>query len=204
MDEPLGALDRKLRAHMQLELKRIQRAVHVTVVYVTHDQEEALTMSDAVAVMRGGRVEQLGTPAELYEAPVSPFVADFVGESNFIDGTVVSVTEAALARPDRRGARVLGNAGRAARRGPARDGGHPAREDGDGRGAVRRTSIAPRASSPRSCTWAMRPGTASSLGAAGTVTVKIQNRMASRPYSVGDPIELLWDPRQTRLFRGGP
>src|SRR5882724_8382436 len=92
MDEPLGALDRKLRAHMQLELKRIQRAVHVTVVYVTHDQEEALTMSDAVAVMRGGRVEQLGAPAELYEAPVSPFVADFVGESNFIAGTVVSVT----------------------------------------------------------------------------------------------------------------
>src|SRR5207245_9992205 len=90
MDEPLGALDKKLRAHMQGELKRIQRHLHVTVIYVTHDQEEALTMSDRVAVMRGGRTEQVGTPAELYEAPVSPFVADFVGESNFIEGVVLS------------------------------------------------------------------------------------------------------------------
>src|SRR5207245_2043540 len=92
MDEPLGALDEKLRAHMQGELKRIQRHLHVTVIYVTHDQEEALTMSDRVAVMRGGRTEQVGTPAELYEAPVSPFVADFVGESNFIEGVVVAAS----------------------------------------------------------------------------------------------------------------
>src|SRR5262245_7408254 len=101
MDEPLGALDRKLRAHMQGELKRIQRHVHVTVIYVTHDQDEALTMSDAVAVMRNGRVEQVGPPAELYEAPANPFVADFVGESNFIDGTVVTAAEGrALVRTD--------------------------------------------------------------------------------------------------------
>src|SRR5262245_50865408 len=101
MDEPLGALDRKLRAHMQLELKRIQREVHVTVIYVTHDQEEALTMSDQVAVMQGGRVEQVGAPAELYEAPTNPFVADFLGESNFIDGVVVGVEgNLALVRAD--------------------------------------------------------------------------------------------------------
>src|SRR2546427_1178031 len=77
---------------MQLELKRIQRHLHVTVIYVTHDQEEALTMSDRVAVMRGGQTEQVGTPAELYESPVSPFVADFVGESNFLDGVVISTS----------------------------------------------------------------------------------------------------------------
>jgi len=71
MDEPLGALDKKLRAHMQLELKHIQQRLHVTVMYVTHDQEEALTMSDRVAVMQGGRIEQVGTPAELYDAGVA-------------------------------------------------------------------------------------------------------------------------------------
>src|SRR5205814_6566804 len=94
MDEPLGALDKKLRAHMQLELKAIQQQLHVTVMYVTHDQDEALTMSDRVAVMRAGRTEQVGTPAELYESPVSRFVADFVGDSNFVDAVVVSATPA--------------------------------------------------------------------------------------------------------------
>src|SRR5262249_51745955 len=90
MDEPLGALDKKLRTHMQLELKHIQQHLHVTVLYVTHDQEEALTMSDRVAVMRGGRIEQVGSPSELYDAPGSSFVADFLGESNFLDGVVLS------------------------------------------------------------------------------------------------------------------
>src|SRR5216117_3575949 len=92
MDEPLGALDKKLRAHMQLELKHIQQHLHVTVIYVTHDQEEALTMSDRVAVMRGGQTEQVGSPSKLYDAPGSPFVADFVGESNFLDGVVISTS----------------------------------------------------------------------------------------------------------------
>src|SRR5258708_22169266 len=90
MDEPLGALDKKLRAHMQLELKHIQRQLHVTVIYVTHDQEEALTMSDRVAVMQGGRIEQVGGPAELYDRPVSRFVADFLGESNFLEAVAVA------------------------------------------------------------------------------------------------------------------
>jgi ABC-type Fe3+/spermidine/putrescine transport system ATPase subunit len=90
MDEPLGALDKKLRAHMQLELKHIQQHLRVTVLYVTHDQEEALTMSDRVAVMQGGRIEQVGSPAELYDTPASRFVADFIGESNFLDATIVS------------------------------------------------------------------------------------------------------------------
>jgi len=88
MDEPLGALDKKLREEMQLEIKHIQESTHITTIYVTHDQEEALTMSDRIAVMNGGRVEQVGTPRELYEQPVSPFVADFIGESNFLSGRI--------------------------------------------------------------------------------------------------------------------
>jgi spermidine/putrescine ABC transporter ATP-binding subunit len=87
MDEPLGALDRKLRLTMQSEIKRIQRALGITVVSVTHDQEEALTMSDRIIVMHEGRIEQQGTPADVYERPVNPFVADFVGEANIIAGT---------------------------------------------------------------------------------------------------------------------
>ena len=86
LDEPLGALDLKLRQAMQLELKRIQREVGITFVYVTHDQEEALTMSDRLVVMNAGRIEQLGTPRELYEHPATRFVANFIGTSNIITG----------------------------------------------------------------------------------------------------------------------
>ena len=86
MDEPLGALDKKLREEMQLEIKHIQESTHITTVYVTHDQEEALTMSDRIAVMRDGRVEQVGSPRDLYERPATAFVADFIGESNFFEG----------------------------------------------------------------------------------------------------------------------
>ncbi|MFC7400615.1 ABC transporter ATP-binding protein [Chelatococcus sp. GCM10030263] len=84
MDEPLGALDRRLRLQMQEEIKGIQRELGLTVVYVTHDQEEALTMSDVVAVMEAGRVSSFGTPREIYERPGNRFVANFIGESNFI------------------------------------------------------------------------------------------------------------------------
>ncbi|HXJ78280.1 MAG TPA: ABC transporter ATP-binding protein [Candidatus Methylomirabilis sp.] len=93
MDEPLGALDKKLREQMQLEIKHIQRELQLTVIYVTHDQEEALTMSDRIAVMRQGRIVQLGPPEELYERPADQFVADFIGESNFLDVTVRSVQD---------------------------------------------------------------------------------------------------------------
>jgi len=86
MDEPLGALDKKLREAMQIEIKRIQERLGATVVYVTHDQEEALTLSDRVAVMHQGALMQIGTPAELYQRPNSAFVADFVGAMNFVPG----------------------------------------------------------------------------------------------------------------------
>jgi spermidine/putrescine transport system ATP-binding protein len=88
LDEPLGALDLKLRKQMQLELKRIQAEVGITFIYVTHDQEEAMTMSDRLAVMRHGRIEQIGAPVEVYEDPQTEFVAGFLGASNLIDGEV--------------------------------------------------------------------------------------------------------------------
>ncbi len=89
LDEPLGALDLKLREEMQVELKQIQRQVGITFVFVTHDQDEALTMSDRLAVFENGRIAQVGTPAEVYEHPASPFVAGFVGSSNVLDGPYV-------------------------------------------------------------------------------------------------------------------
>ena len=88
LDEPLGALDLKLRKEMQLELKRLQREMNITFIYVTHDQEEALTMSDTVVVMNGGKVQQIGTPEDIYNEPKNAFVADFIGDSNIVDGVM--------------------------------------------------------------------------------------------------------------------
>jgi len=87
LDEPLGALDAKLRRGLQVELKTLQREIGITFLYVTHDQEEALTMSDRLAVMHAGRVQQLGTPRQVYESPATAFVADFLGVSNLMPGT---------------------------------------------------------------------------------------------------------------------
>ncbi len=102
MDEPLGALDKKLRGQMQLEIMAVHRERRMSVLYVTHDQEEALTMSDRIAVFNAGRVEQVGTPAELYERPATRFVAGFVGEMNFLAGELRDST-AGLAQVDLRG-----------------------------------------------------------------------------------------------------
>jgi spermidine/putrescine transport system ATP-binding protein len=92
LDEPLGALDLKLRKEMQLELKHLQTHLGITFVYVTHDQEEALTMSDRIVLMRQGRIAQVGTPRDLYDRPSSRYVADFIGETNLLPGTVVERT----------------------------------------------------------------------------------------------------------------
>jgi spermidine/putrescine transport system ATP-binding protein len=105
LDEPLGALDLKLRKQMQLELKRIQSEVGITFVHVTHDQEEAMTMADTIAVMNRGRIEQLGPPQELYERPATAFVAGFLGASNLLPGTVegsdgVRLEDGTLVRAD--------------------------------------------------------------------------------------------------------
>jgi spermidine/putrescine ABC transporter ATP-binding subunit len=93
MDEPLGALDKQLREQMQIEIKHLHERLGISVIYVTHDQDEALTMSDRIAVFNHGRIEQLGTPAELYNEPVTRFVAGFVGETNLIAGQVTAVSE---------------------------------------------------------------------------------------------------------------
>ncbi|WP_407675478.1 ABC transporter ATP-binding protein [Paraburkholderia sabiae] len=104
MDEPLSALDKKMRERMQIEIKQLQQRLGVTVVYVTHDQEEALTMSDRIAVMGNGCIQQVGTALELYERPATPFVADFIGKMNFIPSTCVAIDDDGVT------ARVSGNA----------------------------------------------------------------------------------------------
>ena len=97
LDEPLGALDLKLRKDMQNELKRIQHATGITFIYVTHDQEEALSMSDTVVVMADGCIQQIGTPTDIYNEPVNAFVADFIGESNILDGVMLADNKARFA-----------------------------------------------------------------------------------------------------------
>jgi spermidine/putrescine transport system ATP-binding protein len=93
LDEPLGALDLKLRKQMQLELKRLQKKLNITFIYVTHDQEEALTMSDRIGIMNDGILEQLAPPAEIYEKPATRFVATFIGETNCFDGCITTISE---------------------------------------------------------------------------------------------------------------
>jgi len=200
MDEPLGALDKKLRAHMQLELKHIQRRLHVTVVYVTHDQEEALTMSDRVAVMRDGAIEQVGAPAELYEAPANRFVADFLGESNFLDGTVVGPAAAGRHRVRTAGGLELLGVGTA-----------PLAPGQAVTAAVRPEKLVPVETPPAEGNVAkgvveelIYAGDATryrvALGGDGGLTVKLPNRLAARPYAVGEPVTLGWDAGETRLF----
>jgi ABC-type Fe3+/spermidine/putrescine transport system ATPase subunit len=108
LDEPLGALDLKLRKEMQIELTRIQDEVGITFIYVTHDQGEALSMSDRIAVMSEGVIEQLDTPAEIYDRPLTAFVADFIGEMNFLDGKVTESAHGEYALDTGTGVVVLG------------------------------------------------------------------------------------------------
>jgi putative spermidine/putrescine transport system ATP-binding protein len=116
MDEPLGALDRKLRDRMQLEIKELHSRLGITVLYVTHDQEEAMAMSDRICLMNNGRIEQIGSPRELYFRPDTPFVADFLGESNIIDGELVEPGEIAGIRT-RGGLSIRARTGQAVARG---------------------------------------------------------------------------------------
>jgi spermidine/putrescine ABC transporter ATP-binding subunit len=110
MDEPLGALDRKLREQMQLEVKRIQKSLGITVIHVTHDQEEALILSDRIAIMHDGRLHQVGTPDAVYEEPNTAYVASFLGESNFLAGTLEGTDDAAASVRLGSGDRILARA----------------------------------------------------------------------------------------------
>jgi spermidine/putrescine transport system ATP-binding protein len=186
LDEPLGALDLKLRKQMQLELKRIQNEVGITFVHVTHDQEEAMTMADTIAVMNGGKVEQLGAPAELYERPATPFVAGFLGASNLLVGElqgdrVVLADGTAIGVPanGRSGAVAAGVRPEKIRLG----------EDGGSNrltGRVKETAYV---------------GVATEVivdTTAGTVSVWSQNSDAgTAPLAPGQPVVLTWSPEST-------
>ena len=175
LDEPLGALDLKLREEMQIELKAIQQQVGITFIYVTHDQEEALTMSDRLAVFNRGRIEQIGPPADVYERPATRFVAGFVGTSNLLTRR---------RRPGRPGSR--------------RHVHHPAREDPPrraGRARRRRTRPAPPATSTTSSTSARTPATSCELDAGARLVVTQQNLATTSTEALaqqGKAVRLVW------------
>jgi putative spermidine/putrescine transport system ATP-binding protein len=205
MDEPLGALDKKLRAHMQLELKHIQRHLHVTVIYVTHDQEEALTMSDRVAVMQGGRIEQVGAPAELYDKPLSRFVADFLGESNFLDAIAVAALGGERWRCRATGGLEFSGVGAVPLQAgqPVTAAVRPEKlVQAEDAGAA---ALGPGANSCKGLVEeAIYVGDATryrvGLGADGALSVKVTNRVGARPAATGAAIALAWSPEDTRIF----
>ncbi len=204
MDEPLGALDKQLRGQLQLEIKRMHRELRMSVLYVTHDQDEALTMSDRIAVFNAGRVEQIGTPLDLYERPATRFVAGFIGETNFFPGKVVG----------------------------AEAGGGPCRVDVSGAllGATLPGAAAPGASVPgASVTVAVRPerirlhaASEGMAGLPGTLLDSIYLGNARRlvvgladgrdchvlrpadavPLAPGQPVTLSWDAAHATAFPG--
>jgi putative spermidine/putrescine transport system ATP-binding protein len=177
LDEPLGALDLKLREEMQIELKAIQQQVGITFIYVTHDQEEALTMSDRLAVFNDGRIEQVGTPADVYERPTSPFVAGFVGTSNLLTGdaarAVFGEDGTFTVRPEK----IRLSAPEAA----------PADDEGSARGSIREVVY-------------LGPDTRYivDLDAGGRLVVTQQNLETSSMEALaaqGEPVRLIWKRR---------
>jgi spermidine/putrescine transport system ATP-binding protein len=187
LDEPLGALDLKLRKQMQLELKGIQHDLGLTFVHVTHDQEEAMTMADAIAVMNGGRIEQLGAPTELYERPATAFVAGFLGVSNLLHGDVTERGRVRLASGEELDADVHGRSGRVAvgirpekiRLGEARS------EENTLAGTVKETAYVGVATQ-----YVMDT-------AVGTVVVYVQNTGGAPPLAAGTPATINWSPEAT-------
>jgi spermidine/putrescine ABC transporter ATP-binding subunit len=204
MDEPLGALDENLRFEMQVEIKEIQQRLGMTVLYVTHDQEEAMSMSDRIAIMDHGRIHQVGSPGEVYERPANPFVGRFLGEANLIDGAVV------------------GDAGEVVRlrltsgqelRAPRSD------SCGAGRAMLfirpERVAIAPGADGagdPEANTLAGRVRRCSFLGnilryaveldGASPITVDLQNAAGVSPLPVGAPVVLRWPVAESLILQG--
>ena len=190
LDEPLGALDLKLRKQMQLFLKRIQHDIGITFVHVTHDQEEAMTMADAIAVMNRGRIEQLGTPAELYERPRTRFAAGFLGVSNLLAGTVAGER---TVRVDGAGdVRVAAEVPREGARIAVGVRPEKLRLDGTGANTIRGT-VAERAYTGVSTQYVVDTP-------AGSMTVFVQS---SGDAVEGDAVTLGWDPESTFVVEEG-
>ena len=195
LDEPLGALDLKLRKEMQIELKRIQPQVGITFIYVTHDQEEALSMSDRVAVMSNGLIEQLDEPRAIYDRPLTPFVADFIGDMNFIDGDVVEAADGGFASTRAPASSSAGAAtaerGRRVRVGirPERMAAHPGQPRRHRQQGRRRRS-SPRCTSATRCRWSPRSPT-------GRASIVREQRASADPaldtIHPGDQIAVSWD-----------
>jgi spermidine/putrescine transport system ATP-binding protein len=206
LDEPLGALDLKLRRQMQLELKRIQTRVGSTFVHVTHDQEEAMTMADTIAVMNSGLVEQLGTPRELYERPATRYVANFLGQSNILEGTVVEF-QGDDTLVDVRGVRLVvptrvGAPGSPVSFGVRPEKAHAVPGDPGSRDPALRNAI---------------PGTVTDVSFTGLSTqyvvrtpwdaelgVFTQNAGGEAAVRPGDPVLVAWRPEHTFPLAGGP
>jgi spermidine/putrescine transport system ATP-binding protein len=203
LDEPLGALDLKLRRQMQVELKRIQNEVGLTFVHVTHDQEEAMTMADTVAVMNAGRIEQLGPPQELYDLPRTAFVANFLGRSNLVPGTVVD------------GGDVLGiDAGGVRMQLPAS---RAAVSEGEVLVGIRpeKVRLLTDDAAPEPGATVLGPGTVEDVSFCGVSTEYIvrvpgvgplvvfaQNLAADVPVARGDEVRLTWSPRHAFALPG--
>jgi spermidine/putrescine transport system ATP-binding protein len=186
LDEPLGALDLKLRKQMQLELKRIQHELGLTFVHVTHDQEEAMTMADAIAVMNRGRIEQLGSPTELYERPRTAFVAGFLGVSNLLPGAVVGPDRVRLDGGPELAAPLDGRTGRVA------VGIRPEKLRLDGRGENRLGGTVVQTAYVGVATQAIVETPC------GRVTVFVQNASSGGPsHEEGAPVTVSWDPGAT-------
>ncbi|HET7477355.1 MAG TPA: ABC transporter ATP-binding protein [Dermatophilaceae bacterium] len=202
LDEPLGALDLKLRRQMQVELKRIQTEVGITFIHVTHDQEEAMTMADTVAVMNHGRIEQMGPPAELYDLPRTAFVANFLGQSNLVRGQVLERGEGYVG-VDVGGGRVTVPAGRATA------------ATGNVVLGIRPEKVRIRAGASHPATNSLGSGRVVDVSfsgvstlylvdvpGAGTWTVFSQNLDVDDLCSLGDLVTLTWDPRHTFTLPG--
>jgi spermidine/putrescine ABC transporter ATP-binding subunit len=205
MDEPLGALDKNLRFEMQVEIKEIQQRLGMTVLYVTHDQEEAMSMSDRIAIMEHGRIHQIGSPGEVYEHPANPFVGRFLGEANLIEGT------------------LMGDAGEIVRlRLPSGQQLRAPRNESCGAGRAmlfirpERVEIAQGtdgAGDPKANTLAGRVRRCSFLGnilryaveldGAPPITVDLQNAAGVMPLPVGAPVMLRWPVADSLILRSG-
>ena len=192
LDEPLGALDRMLREEMQLELRSLQQRLGITAVFVTHDQEEALTLSDLVAVMRNGVIEQVGAPREIYDRPRNEFVAGFLGASNFVDGTIVAreggtaIVETAAGRAPLLGDVAVGERVRIAIR-PER-----LRIGRDGSGLPARV---------RDIVY-RGPVTHFYLDSASGPLISYQQNAGTTDWAVGDEVRCAWDASSAVVLEG--